>query len=103
LDRELPLRGRLIWLTSEQGGRLGGPPATPLDQDYAATAFVPPGGVNEIASFIIRADDRAAWATSASADWLVPEASPDVVAGDLLVVTEGPRPVAVFHVESVTS
>jgi hypothetical protein len=42
LHRDLPFRGEIIWMTREQGGRAAGPPPTPEDQDYAATAYVPP-------------------------------------------------------------
>jgi hypothetical protein len=72
LDQELPFVGEIIWLTPEQGGRQSGPPPTPSDQDYAATAYVPPASVDEgLASFVVRVSDRTAWRSSAKAAWLV--------------------------------
>jgi len=58
----LPFEGEIIWLTPEQGGRSSGPPPTPREQDYAATAFVPPHIVQSgLASFVVRVEDRTAW------------------------------------------
>ena len=51
----LPFEGEVVWLTPEQGGRSSGPPPTPAEQDYAATAFVPPRTVHTgLASFVMR-------------------------------------------------
>jgi hypothetical protein len=104
LHRDLPFRGEIIWLTQEQGGRASGPPPTPEDQDYAATAYVPPSSVDDgLASFVIRVADRTAWRSAAAADWLAVDNEGDhwVDAGTVLVVTEGPNPVAYFHVHDV--
>lgn len=102
-DRPLSLRGVLVWLTRDQGGRASGPPATPAPDVYAATAYVPPStGRTGLASFVIAADDRTAWRTRATADWLVtPPAGAVVVPGTVVVVTEGPRDVAHSHVDGV--
>jgi hypothetical protein len=100
----LPFEGEITWLTAEQGGRRSGPPATPPDQDYAATAFVPPHTVDTgLASFVVRVDDRAAWRSRARAAWLFVEAegAQAVVPGTVIVVTEGPRAVAFFRVDAV--
>jgi hypothetical protein len=100
----LPFFGRIVWLTPEQGGRSSGPPATPATDDYAATAFLPPGTADAgLASFILRVSDRGAWTSGAEGAWLVEQDSPrfPVQAGSVLVVTEGREPVAYFHVESV--
>ena len=105
LDRDLPFHGEVVWLTPEQGGRESGPPLTPEDQDYAATAFVPPASVDEgLASFVLRVSDRSAWRSRASADWLlVPNQGQQWIdESSLVVVTEGARVVAYFHVHAVT-
>jgi hypothetical protein len=101
---DLSFVGEIVWLTSEQGGRSSGPPATPEDQDYAATAFVPPAAIEAgLASFVVRVSDRAAWRSRATAQWLivVNEGVHRVHRGSVVVVTEGPRPVAFFHVAEV--
>ena len=100
----LPFEGEIIWLTPEQGGRASGPPPTPLEQDYAATAFVPPHTVQRgLASFFVRAEDRTAWRSRAAAGWLVVDNTGDQAVGPdtMIVITEGPRTVAYFHVEQV--
>jgi hypothetical protein len=104
LGRVLPLQGYVVWLTPEQGGRSSGPPATPSTDDYAATAFVPPSTDRSgLASFVLRVADRRAWVSAAEAGWLVDqdEARFDVQPGSVMVVTEGSKVVAYFHVESV--
>ena len=103
-DGPLPLRGVLIWLTRDQGGRASGPPATPAPDVYAATAYVPPAtGRTGLASFVLAADDRTRFRTHAAADWLVaPPAGAVVIPGTVVVITEGARDVAYFHVESVS-
>jgi hypothetical protein len=55
-------------LTAAQGGRASGPPPTPEDQDYTATAYVPPATVDDgLASFVLRVMDRSAWRRRAPA------------------------------------
>jgi len=100
----LPFRGRVVWLTSAQGGRRSGPPDTPADSDYAATAFVPPESVETgLASFILRVDDRTAWQSTARGDWLIVANERPHLAepGSVIVITEGPQPVAYFHVDRI--
>ena len=100
----LPLRGQVIWLTPDQGGRSSGPPPTPADQDYAATAFVPPYDIeNGLASFVLRVDDRTAWRSPATAGWLVVDNTSvhTVQAGTVVIITEGARRVGYFHVTEV--
>jgi hypothetical protein len=100
----LPFAGEIIWLTPEQGGRASGPPPTPRGQDYAATAFVPPHTVQSgLASFVVRVEDRTAWRSRTFAGWLVADNLGDqaVAPGTVIVVTEGPRPVAFFRVDYV--
>lgn len=73
-------------------------------QDFAATGFVPPATVDTgLASVVLRVRDRAAWRSEAHARWLVVDNVPPhrVVEGDVIVITEGRREVAYFHVESV--
>lgn len=106
LDGDFPFHGEVVWLTAEQGGRMSGPPRTPRGQDYAATAHVPPATVGSgLASIVIRATDRMAWRSAATAAWLVVENDDvhTVEAGTVLVITEGPRDVAYFHVRHVTA
>jgi hypothetical protein len=99
----LAFEGEIAWLTPDQGGRASGPP-TPRGQDYAATAFVPPHTVQSgLASFVVRVEDRTAWRSRAFAGWLLVDNSGDqaVAPGTVIVVTEGPRPVAFFRVDYV--
>lgn len=101
-ERPLPFHGCITWLTEEQGGRKSGPPATPDDQDYAATGFVPPSTAEDgLASFVLRVDDRSSWRSFAYASWLVPDAGAEVVPGSVVVVTEGLTTVGYFVVDSV--
>jgi hypothetical protein len=103
IDGPLPFHGYMVWLTSEQGGRDTGPPPTPLDQDYAATAYIPPATLDTgLASVVLRLADRAGWRSPGDAGWLVvDEDDYPVSPGDVLVVTEGRRNVGYFHVEAV--
>lgn len=100
---EFPFEGWLVWLTPDQGGRASGPPE-PRDvwPHYAANAFVPPDGVDATASFVLKDFEPGAWKTRAVGCWLVPD-NPDVPwvePGSLIVVTEGPKPVAYFTLDS---
>ena len=100
----LPYRATLTWLPPDEGGRQSGPCEPPPERGfYAATAFVPPRTVQEVASFLLRGYDPTGWASPAEGRWLVPgvEAFQEVAPGDELVVTEGARPVARFLVEAV--
>ena len=102
-----PLRfhGRIVWLTAEQGGRQTGPPVPPSDRDYAATGFVPPLTLETgLASLVVRASEPAAYLSPADAGWLVGDNRypHEVIAGDLIVVTEGRKIVGYFHVDSVS-
>jgi hypothetical protein len=104
IDGELPFRGEVVWLTSQQGGRSSGPPPTASGDDYAATAYVPPASISDgLASIVLRVVDRNAWRSAATARWLVVENDglQHVQAGSVLVITEGSRPVAYFHVAEV--
>jgi hypothetical protein len=101
-----PLRfhGTVIWLTDEQGGRRSGPPTPPPHRDYAANGYIPPLTVDTgLASLVVRPEAPGAWRSAADAGWLVGDHRypHHVTAGDVIVVTEGPKVVGYFHVESV--
>ncbi|WP_157514300.1 hypothetical protein [Nocardia concava] len=100
----LPFRGWILWLTPDQGGRSSGPPLTPPDHDYAATAFVPPHGAAEgQASFVLRVEDRSAWRSPAGAAWLIVEntGAYTIPVGSVVVITEGLKIVGYFHVDEL--
>jgi hypothetical protein len=103
-EKPLAFHGYVVWLTRDQGGRDSGPPPTPPGQDYAATGFVPPATAESgLASVVLRVLDRAAWRSEADARWLIVDNVPPHRVGedDVIVVTEGRRVVAYFHVESM--
>ena len=56
-----------------------------------------------LASFVVRVEDRTAWRSRAFAGWPMVDNAGDqaVDPGTVIVVTEGPRPVAVFRVDHV--
>ncbi len=100
----LPFLGHVVWLTAEQGGRRSGPPNTPAGFEYVSTGHVPPHGVEESASFVLRVEDRTAWCSPATARWLTFDnvGAQAVRPGSVVVITEGPvRVVAYFHVTEV--
>lgn len=100
-DRPFPFRGRVVWLTAEQGGRTTGPP--PAD-DYFANAFVPPRTADSgLASFVLRGTAPGAVVSPAAGCWLVVDNSGPyrIQEGTVVVLTEGPRPVGYFHVAEV--
>jgi hypothetical protein len=101
-----PFRGRVVWLTSEQGGRSSGPPEPTQNWDYAHTAFVPPCGIDDgLASFALRNFDRGSWTSQAEGRWLIVEnQNPYAIGpGTVAVCTEGARIVAYFHVDHVAT
>ena len=103
-SRRLPFLGRVVWLTADQGGRSSGPPVTPAEHDYAATGFVPPHTAETgLASFVLKTEHPGSWTSAAEAGWLVTQDDPrfHVRPGTVVVVTEGPRNVAYFHVETL--
>jgi len=70
----LPFLGRIVWLTADQGGRSSGPPAKPVDRDYAATAYVPHQTVETgLGSFVLSVEEPGGWTSAARAGWLVPQ------------------------------
>ena len=100
----LHFHGTVVWLNEEQGGRRTGPPVPEPEHDYAANGFVPPLTVDSgLASFVVRPTTPGAWRSAADAGWLVGDNQypHNVAAGDVIVVTEGPKIVGYFHVGSV--
>ena len=98
------LRGSLRWLAPEDGGL-----RQPFARDHwCRLAWVEPGDIDHIASLVIeRIEPRLPVSPHATAFWLAWEHLPDedwtVVAGDVLAITEGVRPVAYLSVEAVTA
>ena len=100
---ETVFHGRVVWLTAEQGGRSTGPPT---GEEFRATGYVPPNDAsNGLASFWLRGLAPGEWKSSAIGWWLAVEnAGPQAVQpGSVVVVTEGARDVAYFHVDGVRS
>ncbi|WP_372671490.1 hypothetical protein [Amycolatopsis kentuckyensis] len=103
-DRPFPFRGRVVWLTAEQGGRTTGPPLADAETDYLANAFVPPRTAHSgLASFALRDFAPEALVSPASGCWLIVGNSGPyrIREGTIVVLTEGPRPVGYFHVAEV--
>ena len=98
---DFPIWGTITWLTSNQGGRRGGPPLTPGDTYYRATAFVAPSTLEDgLTSVVVNVSVRNAWQSHAKLRWLVPP-GPAVGRGSCIFITEGPKTVALFRVEHV--
>ena len=97
-----PFKGRVVWLTAEQGGRTSGPPPPTDAWDYAHTAFVPPSTApTGLASFALRGFHPGAWTSPAEGRWVIANSEDDrsVEPGTVIVCTEGTRVVAYFHVD----
>ena len=100
----LAVRGTVVWLTPQQGGRVSGPPEPDYDYDYTATAYLPPRTADDgQAGVALRRFAPGAWRTPAEGI-LVPakgHRAQQVVAGCIVVITEGIRPVGLLTVEEV--
>lgn len=97
-----PVWGTIVWLTSDQGGRGTGPLPTRWDTYYFATAFVPPNQHEDgLATVAINVSVRHAWQSHAQLGWLS-DPHPAVDQGSVILITEGPRTVAVFTVDHVS-
>ncbi|MEV6285080.1 hypothetical protein [Kribbella sp. NPDC051770] len=100
----LAVRGTVVWLTPQQGGRVSGPPEPDYDYDYTATAYLPPRTAEDgQVGIALRRFAPSAW-RSAAEGILVPaqnHRAQQVVPGCIVVVTEGVRPVGLFTVEEV--
>src|SRR3954470_4778435 len=100
------LRGTVVWLTPQQGGRVSGPPEPDYDYDYTATAYLPPRTAEDgQAGLALRRFAPNAWRSPAEG-LLIPGddiLAQQVVPGCIVVVTEELRPVGLFTVEEVQS
>ena len=100
----LAVRGTVVWLTPQQGGRVSGPPEPDYDYDYTATAFLPPRTAEDgQAGIALRRFAPGAWRTAAEGI-LVPgkgNRAQQVIPGCMVVITEGVRPVGLLTVEEV--
>ena len=100
----LAVRGTVVWLTPQQGGRVSGPPEPDYDYDYTGTAFLPPRTAEDgQAGVCLRRFAPGAWRTPVEGI-LVPgkeNRAQQVVPGCLVVITEGVRPVAFLTIEEV--
>jgi hypothetical protein len=89
------VRGTLVWLTPQQGGRVAGPPAPDYDYDYTATAYLPPRTAKDgQAGIALRGFAPGAWRSMAEGFLVADENTPmqHVWPGSVVVVTEGERP-----------
>jgi hypothetical protein len=100
----LAVRGTVVWLTPQQGGRVSGPPEPDYDYDYTATAYLPPRTADDgQAGIALRRFAPGAWRSPAEGI-LVPakgHRAEQVVPGCIVVITEGIRPVGLLTVEDV--
>ena len=100
----LAVRGTVVWLTPQQGGRVSGPPEPDYDYDYTATAYLPPRTADDgQAGVALRRFAPGAWRTPAEGI-LVPAKgyrAQQVIPGCIVVITEGVRPVGLLTVEEV--
>ncbi|RZT26970.1 hypothetical protein EV649_0718 [Kribbella sp. VKM Ac-2569] len=102
----LAVRGTVVWLTPQQGGRVSGPPEPDYDYDYTATAYLPPRTPEDgQAGIALRHFSPGAWRTPADAI-LVPakgNRAQQVIPGCIVIITEGVRPVGLLTVEEVNA
>jgi hypothetical protein len=100
----LAVRGTVLWLTPQQGGRVSGPPEPDYDYDYTATAYLPPRTPDDgQAGIALRRFAPGAWRTPAEGI-LVPakgNRAQQVIPGCIVIITEGVRPVGLLTVEEV--
>jgi hypothetical protein len=100
----LAVRGMVVWLTPQQGGRVSGPPEPDYDYDYTATAYLPPRTAEDgQAGIALRRFAPGAWRTPAEGI-IVPakgHRAQQVIPGCIVVITEGVRPVGLLTVEEV--
>jgi hypothetical protein len=102
-----PYRGRVRWLTEQEGGLRRAPP--PAADGFAQVAFVLPNSFSDgLASFVLRGFDETLMESSAEGRWLFLEADEAtgpfaVDSGSELVICHGPKHVARFVVEHVVA
>jgi hypothetical protein len=100
----LAVRGTVVWLTPQQGGRVSGPPEHDYDYDYTATAYLPPRTADDgQAGLALRRFVPGAWRTPAEGILVPPQGNraQQVVPGSIVVITEGVRPVGFLTVEEI--
>src|SRR5579862_7149066 len=98
-DGPFPFHGVLEWIPAEKGGR-----AKPLPvSSFAAVGWRQDVGSDGMASLLLRGFEPGRRRSRADARWLVPRADAQYVVsvGDVIIVGEGSRPVARFHVDAV--
>jgi hypothetical protein len=102
----LAVRGTVVWLTPQQGGRVSGPPEPDYDYDYSATAYLPPRTPEDgQTGLTLRRFAPGAWRSTAEGI-LMPAPgyrAQQVLPGSIVVITEGVRPVGLLTVEEVQS
>jgi hypothetical protein len=94
VEQHLEISGWLRWLTAEEGGRNRPHPGG----RYAPTAFPDPGTIADLRSIVFDDVPPGPGQGAVNARWLVATDGPD--AGTNLVITEGPRPVAILEVQA---
>ncbi|MFF0340379.1 hypothetical protein [Kribbella sp. NPDC004875] len=100
----LAVRGTVVWLTPQQGGRVSGPPEPDYDYDYTATAYLPPRTPEDgQAGIAVSRFAPGAWRTPAEGILVPPKGhrAQQVIPGCIVIITEGVRPVGLFTVEEV--
>jgi hypothetical protein len=100
----IAVRGTVLWLTPQQGGRVSGPPEPDYDYDYTATAYLPPRTAEDgQAGIALHRFAPGAWRTPAEGI-LVPaqgNRAQQVIPGCIVIITEGVRPVGLLTVDEV--
>jgi len=100
----LAVRGTVVWLTPQQGGRVSGPPEPDYDYDYTATAYLPPRTPEDgQAGIAVSRFAPGAWRTPAEGILVPPKGhrAQQVIPGCIVIITEGVRPVGLFTVDEV--
>ena len=98
VEQQPPFNGWMRWFTPGEGGRTNPHPGG----RYAATAYPDSGTIEDLRSIVF--DDAppgpgaGSGAGAVKARWLAQADSPTT--GARLIITEGPRPVAVLEVQS---
>ena len=96
------LRGSLRWLSADEGGL-----RQPFQSDrWCRPAWIEPGDIQHVASLVIEGvEPHEPLSPRVTAFWLMWDRIPDddwtVRVGDVLAVTEGPRPVAYLTVHEL--
>jgi len=94
VEQHLEISGWMQWIATEAGGRKHPRPGGP----YAATAFPESKTIADLCSIVFDDVPPGPGQGAVNARWLSPAGGPD--AGTNLVITEGPRPVAIMEVQA---